>query len=252
MRPPLQPPSHPLSAAAVIIGNEVLTAKVTDQNGVLLIQRLRACGIPLRSVEIVQDDVDAIVDAVSRARRRARYVFTSGGIGPTHDDVTVRAVALSLGKTVVRLPEMEALVRKHYQKEATPEAMRLADAPEGAELWPQEGIWFPVLTCDGVFMLPGVPQLFRIQLETVLKRIEHGTVVVKQLYLSAREAEIAKALDAIALANPDVAIGSYPNFDRQLGYAVKLTVEHAESAPVERVIALLERDLPSGSILRRE
>src|SRR5262245_61383684 len=143
-------------AAAVIIGNEVLSAKVQDLNGTHLIARLRDRGIELRWMATIPDEVDAIVGAVSHARSIARYVFTSGGIGPTHDDVTVRAVALALGRRVVRLPEMEALVRAHYGDEATAEAMRLADAPEGSTLLAQEGIWYPVLHCDGVFMLPGV------------------------------------------------------------------------------------------------
>src|SRR4051812_3719441 len=120
--------------AAVVIGNEVLTAKVTEANGAWLIKRLRERGILLHSVHFVLDEVDAIVEAVAAARRRAKWVLTSGGIGPTHDDVTVRAVALALGKPVVRLPEMEKLVREHYQGRLTPEALRLAEAPEGSEL----------------------------------------------------------------------------------------------------------------------
>jgi len=97
-------------AAAVVIGNEVLNAQVPDENGAYLIQRLREQGIRLRSLSIVPDEVDAIIDAVVRARRGARWVITSGGIGPTHDDVTVRAVALALGRRVVRLPEMLSLL----------------------------------------------------------------------------------------------------------------------------------------------
>src|SRR5688572_21539336 len=93
-------------AAAVIIGNEVLSAKVADQNSGLLIRRLRDRGVALRSLTIVPDEIDAIVEAVMHARRRARYVFTSGGIGPTHDDVTVRAVAMAIGRRVVRLQEV--------------------------------------------------------------------------------------------------------------------------------------------------
>src|SRR5262244_3947972 len=134
-------------AAAVIIGNEVLTAKIQDLNGPLLARRLRDRGIPLRSMSTVPDEIDAIVEAVSRAREIARYVFTSGGIGPTHDDVTVRAVALALGRNVVRLPELEALVRRH-DRDASPQAFRLAEAPEGTELLWREGTWYPVLHCD--------------------------------------------------------------------------------------------------------
>src|SRR6185295_9909895 len=146
-------------AAAVIIGNEILTAKVTDANGPHLVRRLRDRGVPLASIAVVPDDVDAIVEAVASAHRRARHVLTSGGIGPTHDDVTVRAVALALGRKVVRLEEMVKRIRDHYGEGVPAAALRMADAPEGAELWIQEGTWFPVLTCDGVHMLPGVPQL---------------------------------------------------------------------------------------------
>ncbi|HLL52280.1 MAG TPA: molybdopterin-binding protein [Myxococcaceae bacterium] len=239
-------------AAAVIIGNEVLSAKVQDANGPLLIRRLRDYGMPLRSVCVVPDEVDAIVDAVARARAQALHVFTSGGIGPTHDDVTVRAVALAMGRPVVRLAEMEQLITAHFGDRLTPEAMRLADAPEGSELWTQKGNWMPVLTCGGVYLLPGVPQLFAMQLETVLARLERTPVHLRCLYLSAGEAQIAQVLDRVALSMPQVAIGSYPNFDRSLGYSVKLTLEADDAAPVEGALAWLQRELPQGCILRLE
>src|SRR6266849_4398361 len=139
-------------AAAVIIGNEVLTAKIQDLNGPLLARRLRDRGIALRSISVVPDEIDAIVGAVTHARAIARYVFTSGGIGPTHDDVTVRAVALALGRRVVRIPELETLVRRH-EREASPQALRLAEAPEGTELLWREGTWYPVLYCDSIYLL---------------------------------------------------------------------------------------------------
>lgn len=243
---------EPRAAAAVIIGNEILTAKVQDENGPLLIRRLRERGIPLLSVAVVADEVDAIVEAVEVAHRRAHHVFTSGGIGPTHDDVTVRAVALALGRPVVRLPEMVRRIQEHYGKDAPAEALRMAEAPEGAELWIQEGLWYPVLTCDGVYMLPGVPQLFKVQLENVLSRLECGKVHLRCLYLTAHEAEIAHALDEVALAMPQVSIGSYPNFDKARDYAVKVTIEHGHPEPVEEALARLQRTLPQGCVLRVE
>jgi molybdenum cofactor synthesis domain-containing protein len=239
-------------AAAVIIGNEVLTAKVHDQNGVLLTRRLREHGIALNRVLVVPDEVDAIVEAVSLARRCARWVFTSGGVGPTHDDVTVRAVAMALGRVVVKMPEMEVLVRAHYGEKVTAEAMRLAEAPGGAELWFQDALRYPVLACDEVFMLPGVPELFRLQLEVVLARLPRQRIATAALYLSLVEAEIAAALDQVALAMPQVAIGSYPTFDKAADYRVKITVEHGEATIVAEVIARLERALPTGAVVRRE
>jgi molybdopterin-biosynthesis enzyme MoeA-like protein len=243
---------HLSGAAAIIIGNEVLSAKVVEANGALLIRRLRERGVPLRLMMVVPDEVDAIVDALSRARAVAAHVFTSGGIGPTHDDITVRSVALALGRKVVRLPEMEALIHEHYGSDATAEAMRLADVPEGAELLYQEGVWYPTLTCNRVYMLPGVPQLFRIQLETVLARIPGAPIVLRCLYLSLGEAQIARVLDEVALAMPHVAIGSYPTFDPNAGYRVKVTLEHAEAEVVDEATARVVAGLPADSILRRE
>jgi molybdenum cofactor synthesis domain-containing protein len=242
------------SAAAIVIGNEVLTAKVVDANGPHLIQRLREVGIALRSLEIVPDEVDAIVDAVARARSRARYVFTSGGIGPTHDDVTVRAVALAMGRKVVRLPEMVELIRQKSaekgQDNLMPEALRLADAPEGAVLLAQPGSWYPVLTVEDVFLLPGVPQLFRSQLEAVLTRLSGTPVYLRVLYLGVGESAVAGVLDRVALDMPHVAIGSYPMFDPALDYLVKVTVESEERASVEEALARLQEGLPVGSVLR--
>lgn len=238
-------------AAAVIIGNEVLTAKVVDANGPHLIRRLRDTGIRLRSMEIVLDDVDAIVDAVNRARARAAYVFTSGGIGPTHDDVTVRSVALALGRQVVRLPEMEELVRQKYDH-VTEAALRLADAPEGAVLLPHADTWFPVLTVENVYMLPGVPQLFKLQLETVLSRMGGKPVYLRSLFLRLGEGAIAAVLDRVALDMPHVAIGSYPVFDAELDYRVKVTIEAADQAPVEEALERIRAGLPTNAVVRVE
>ncbi len=239
-------------AAAVIIGNEVLSGKVQELNGTHLIRRLRERGIALRWLTIVPDEVDPIVEAVSHARWVARYVFTSGGIGPTHDDVTVRAVALALGRRVVRIPKLEALVRGPDQQPVTAEALRLAETPEGTELLWREGIWYPVLHCENVYLLPGVPQLFKLQLETVLATLEGSPMRLRCLYLSLGETEIAHVLDRIAISMPQVAIGSYPEFDRAAGYRVKLTVENSEIELVDAAVARLRSELPDGSILRIE
>lgn len=242
-----------VGAAAVIIGNEVLTAKIVDLNGPLLIERLRARGIPLRSLHTVPDEVDAIVEAVGLARGRAQWVFTSGGIGPTHDDVTVRAVALALGRRVVRLPAMVELVTAAWRGEVPPpEALRLAEAPEGTELLPVEGAKFPVLACDGVFLLPGVPSYFRRQLDVVLSRLPGSPIVMACLFLSATEPDLAGPLDAVALALPHVAIGSYPCVEPGAAYRVKLTVEHPDAAEVGRAVERLTRELPVGCVLRVE
>jgi molybdenum cofactor synthesis domain-containing protein len=237
--------------AAIIIGNEVLTAKVTEANGMHLLRRLRERGVELDSVHLVRDDVDDIVEQLTACRRRAPFVITSGGVGPTHDDVTVRAVALALQRPVVRLPEMEARIRGYYgDRPVPPEALRMAEAPAGSELIASADTRFPVLACEGVFMLPGVPQLFRVQLEAVLPRLPGVSVCLRQLFLDRSEADIAAALDAVALANPAVSIGSYPTWGEEADHKVRLTVEHSDAAQVDAAVEELRRRLPPGAILR--
>lgn len=240
-----------VGVAAVIIGNEVLTAKVADQNGPLLIRRLRDRGVPLRSIAVVPDEVDEIAEAVDLARRKAAHVITSGGIGPTHDDVTVRSVARALGRDVVRLPEMMARIRKKAGGEPPPAALRLADAPDGATLLElDDREFFPVLSCERVFLLPGVPQLFAMQLERVLRELDGIPVVVRGLELTCGETEIAPLLDRVAAENSDVAIGSYPKWGRDVPYRTLITVEHVEAARVEQVVEALSSGLPAGALLR--
>lgn len=134
----------------------------------------------------------------------------------------------------------------------TPEGMRLADAPEGSVLLPQAGTWYPVLTVEDVYLLPGVPQLFRMQLETVLARLSGTPVVLNALYLRLGESEIAAVLDRVALDMPHVAIGSYPEFDPGKDYRVKITVEAPEAGPVEEAAGRIVSGLPEGAVVRRE
>jgi molybdenum cofactor synthesis domain-containing protein len=239
------------SVSALIIGNEVLTAKVVEVNGALLIKRFRERGVRLQSLHVVVDEVDCIVEALLLARRRAAFVVTSGGVGPTHDDVTVRAVSLALGRRVVTMPRLAALLRQAWGGAEPPqEAMRMAEAPEGSELVESPDARFPVLLCDGVFMLPGVPELFRLQLEAVLTRLPAAPVTLRTLFLRSRESDIARALDRVALALPQIAFGSYPTFDATLDHQVKVTIEHLDPGQVEAAAGRLRAELPPGSIVR--
>lgn len=244
---------NPRAVSAVIIGNEVLTAKVTEANGTHLIRRLRERGVELSSVHFVRDEVDDLVEQLAACRRKTRFIITSGGVGPTHDDVTVRAVALTLQRPVVRLPEMEQRIRSYYADRQVPaEALRMAEAPEGSTLLPSDDLRFPVLECDGVFMLPGVPQLFKVQLEAVLLKLPGKPGVLRQLYLSVGEAEIAAALDAVAKKWPHVAMGSYPTWGDSADHRVRLTIEHESAAVVDETVAALEAALGTAVILRKD
>ncbi len=202
---------------------------------------------------MVPDEIEAIVGAVVNARAVARWVITSGGIGPTHDDVTVRAVALALGREVVRLPRIvELLARGTTRARSRPRRCGWRRRRRGPSCSRPRGRSTRCSRCDGMFLLPGVPSLFRMQLETVLSSLPRAAVHVRSLYLSQGEAEIAATLDRVALGMPDVGIGSYPAVTSGADHRVRVTVEGAEPERVELVVARLRSELPEGTVLRVE
>ena len=243
------------TAAIVVIGNEVLSGKVREENASWLIGRLRDLGVELKRVLVVPDESDAIVDAVKATFRKFDHVFCSGGIGPTHDDITVESVALALGVPVVRSQQLVALIDAHYRDRKPdgslpPEAYRLAEVPEGARLISHAGIWYPAIALDELYLLPGVPMLFRAQFDALAARFRDAPFHLRELFLSIGEVPIAAALDAVVARNPDVSIGSYPRFDADADHRVKLTVESRDAEAVKRAFEDLKSNLPASAIVR--
>lgn len=149
------------SAGIVIIGDEILSGKFADENAAFLIHELRALGVDLRRIDMIPDDIADIAATVAAASARFDWVFTSGGVGPTHDDVTMAGVAAAFSTLVARHPDLEAKVRGHYGATVAEANLRLAETPIGAELlYGHDKIW-PVVTMRNVHILPGVPPLFR-------------------------------------------------------------------------------------------
>lgn len=225
------PPPH--TAALVIIGNEILSGKIRDQNGSWLLRELRALGVETTRVEIVPDEEDLIVDAVLRCRRYARHLFTSGGIGATHDDVTVPSVARALGRSVVHHPEMVALLQKHWGDELNPLKLRLSEVPEGAELvWGDERqLRFPAILVDEVLILPGVPSLFVEKFDACKERYRAPAIELCNLFLSVGETAVASELSEATERFAGVSIGSYPRFD-DADHRVRVTIESRDAALV--------------------
>jgi len=238
-------------AAIIVIGDEILTGKIRDANGPYLVDKLREVGMPLGRILTVSDDIDEIAWAVNSCRGRFRPLFTSGGIGPTHDDMTVAGVARALGRSVVRHPEIEAGIRAHFGDRLKPEALRLANVPEGAELVRSPQSWYPVAVVEEIYLLPGVPELFRMHVDGIVERYRGAPFHLRCVYLRVGEPEVAAVLDVIAREHPAVALGSYPRFDDP-EHRVKLTLEAQVEQPVEEALAALLRMLPPESVLRVE
>lgn len=226
------------TAAIIIIGDEILTGKFADENAVFLIGELRALGVDLRRIVVIPDDEAEIGATVRDASTRFDHVFTSGGVGPTHDDVTMAAIARGFGTRVVRHPDLEAKVRAHWGS-ALPEAnLRLADLPEGSELAYGKDLVWPVVKYRNVYILPGVPSLFRRKFVDIRDRFRAEPVTVARIYVDADEGQIAGDLDAMVAAYPAVKLGSYPRFSER-DFRVLLTLEGRDPTAVAAAHAML-------------
>lgn len=246
--------AHTPTAALVVIGSEVLSAKVQDENGPYAARRLRALGVQLVAIHTVPDVEEDIAASLDALRRRVDWCFTSGGVGPTHDDITPRAVARALGRRVARSQALadaiRALHRAHHGGEDAPEAaLRMADVPEGTRLLGDPG--YPTLAVENVVMLPGVPRFFRHQLDAIESLLKAPPWRLASVFVAVGEERFAPALDRVVAAHPAVDIGSYPRFDAA-DHRVKLTVESKELAAVQAALAALLAALPPGSVVRVE
>jgi molybdenum cofactor synthesis domain-containing protein len=208
------------TAAVVVVGDEILSAKVRDENSSWLASRLRALGIDLRRIAVVPDVVAAIADEVRSSSAAFDLVLTTGGVGPTHDDVTLAGVALAFGVPLERHPELAELLEKSLTG-LDDEALRMADLPTGAELWWEGAIRFPLVVVQNVLVFPGVP------------------VATARLVRTARVPDIALRLRQIQDAHPSVAIGSYPQFERE-PHTVTVTVDSRDAEALASAVSALE------------
>jgi molybdenum cofactor synthesis domain-containing protein len=242
-------------AALLVVGTEVLSAKVRDENGPWAAERLRDLGVRVAAILTIPDELDLVAEAVERERRRVDWLFTSGGVGPTHDDVTVPAVAKALGRGLTRLPALEAALREGHRRwlgvDDVPETvLRMADVPEGTRLAGDPS--YPVLVADNVVMLPGVPRFFRLQFEAFAVELRGAPPFrLASAYLSLREDQFAVLLDRVSREHPDVEMGSYPRFD-EADHAVRVTFEAKDAARVAAAREAFVALLPPAAIVRLE
>lgn len=239
------------TAAILVIGDEILSGKVEDANARLLIGELRQLGVALRRILVVPDEVADVAAAVRELSARFDHVFTSGGVGPTHDDVTIVGIAAAFEKPVVRHPELERRLKTHFGENADESKLRMADVPENAELLEMPDWRWPVLVCGNVYVLPGVPELFRKKFLAMRERFRVEPFFTHAIYTMEEEFDIAEALREVADANSKVAIGSYPNFATP-DYRVKVTLESKDSVALGITVEAMMAKLDSSKIVRTE
>jgi molybdenum cofactor synthesis domain-containing protein len=238
------------TAGIVIIGDEILSGKFVEENAAFLIGELRGLGVELRRITVIPDDLDDIAATVRDAAARFDHVFTSGGVGPTHDDVTIAAIARGFGTAVARHPDLEAKVRGYWKDQLAEANLRLADVPAGSELvYGKDDVW-PVVCFRNVYILPGVPALFRRKFIDIRDRFRAVPVTAARLYVDVEEGELAPSLDAVVAAFPGVKVGSYPRFSER-DFRVLVTFEGAAHDQVTGAYDALATRL-GARVVRRE
>jgi molybdenum cofactor synthesis domain-containing protein len=242
------------TAAMLVIGDEILSGKVEEANVAVLARALRSLGVLFRRVVVVMDDIDAIVREVQELSKTHDWLFTSGGVGPTHDDVTVEAVAKAFGVRVVSSPEMEGMLRNHYKERCTDGHLRMALVPEGAALEVTAEVTWPTIRLENTWLLPGIPEVFRMKLPVVVARLSERpsrSFVSHAVYVKMDEGELRPLLDRVVASFPDVSVGSYPKW-RDATYKTKLTFDGRDDARVLAARDAFVAALPPGEPQRIE
>jgi molybdenum cofactor synthesis domain-containing protein len=234
------------TAAALIIGNELLSGKTQESNLKNLALLLRRLGVQLRRVVMVLDEVETIAAEVSGLSASHDFVFTSGGVGPTHDDVTIEAVAQAFGAEITTLPELEAMIRSYYGDRTTEGHLRMALAPAGALLHASEQVRWPITVMRNVWVLPGIPEVFEMKLSIIEGVLgADAPFLSRAVFTNMDEGALKPLLDAVVAAFPDVDVGSYPTWSEP-SYRTKLTFDGKDAARLDSAVEAFVATLPEG------
>jgi len=239
------------TAGIIIIGNEILSGKVVDTNSPFLARELRSLGVTLLRILTIPDEVETIAAAVRDFQGRFDVVFTSGGVGPTHDDVTMEGVARGLGRRVIRHPAIEGRLREYLKDKVNAARLKMAEVPEGSELIVDARLGFPTVKCENVYILPGIPEILEQKFAALRERFAASPYFLRVVYTRESEGSIAEHLHATLAVFPDLLLGSYPKM-ADPEYAVKLTLESKDRDYVERALQHLLSLLPNGAVVRTE
>src|SRR2546428_12105055 len=230
------------TAGIIVIGNEILSGKTRDENSLYLARELRDLGVDVRKISVIPDDLSLISDEVRKFSSSYDYVFTTGGVGPTHDDLTMDGIAMAFGRQTHRHPELESTLRQYYSQDLIGGNLRMADVPDGARLVGGHGQWFPTIAVENVYIFPGVPEILRRKFERIKEMFREPLFHLREVYLRADEGQIAGILHHVLADFPELLLGSYPYFDNPV-YSIKLTLESKDLLYVDRAHVLLLEEL---------
>ncbi|HEX5661109.1 MAG TPA: competence/damage-inducible protein A [Polyangiales bacterium] len=241
------------TAAALIIGNEILTGKVSEANVFVMAKELFALGVELRRIVVCPDEIPVIARDLRELSSTHDIVITSGGIGPTHDDVTIKAVAAAFGGKVVRSAEYEQLLQTHYGDRLTATHLRMADVPEGSRLISTVHTSWPTVVMKNVYVFPGVPQIFSFKFPVMREELKDTSRFYSHaVFVALDEPALAPLLDELAAVHTGVNIGSYLYWGDDADYRTKLTIDGRDQPLVEACYEAMLAGIPRDKIVRTE
>jgi molybdenum cofactor synthesis domain-containing protein len=232
-----------VTAAILVIGDEILSGRTKDKNIGYIAEYLTNVGIDLKEVRVVADEEPEIVAALNALRNRYTYVFTTGGIGPTHDDITADAVAKAFGVTIDVDPRARAIMEENYKSrgiEMNEARLRMARIPAGGDLL-KANQGPPGFTIGNVFVMAGVPSIMQVMLDSAAPMLKTGAKMLSETVRGdVREGDIGTELREVAEAHPETSIGSYPFFDEKLGPNTNLVIRARDAAKLAAAKADVE------------
>ena len=239
------------TAGILVIGNEILSGKVVDTNSPYLCQQLRELGVDVERIVTIPDGVEVIADHVRALSQAYDFVFTSGGIGPTHDDMTIDGIAAAFGLPIVVSESIMGRLNRALKDDPNESQRKMAMIPEGAKLIDSGDLWFPLVVVENVYIFPGIPELLRKKFDSARERFRGVPFVLRRVFVRSMESEIAEDLHALLGDFPELQLGSYPKIQEE-SYRVLLTLESRDGDYVQRALdSLLER-LPDDAIHKVE
>ena len=240
------------TAGVLIIGNEILSGKIQDENAPFLLRELRAQGVDVERVYTIPDEIDVIAEDVSCFSKAYTYAITTGGVGPTHDDVTMDGVARAFGRELVENGQMAAMMREALRG-GKPNAsqLKMCLLPSGAKLINTPDLWFPLVQVENVYIFPGIPRLLRAKFEAMRGVFVGAPFFLRRIFMGCIESDIAQQLHDLLEDFPELRLGSYPRIGEE-EYRTLLTLESRDRSYVDRALDSLVARIPAADVVRVE
>jgi FAD synthetase len=239
------------TAGIIIIGNEILTGKVQDVNSHFIARELRELGVEVRRISVIADEVDLIGQEAALFSNMYDYVFTSGGVGPTHDDVTMSGIASGFGVKLVEHPDIREILHSRYHDIVSGAVMKMSMVPEGSEVLFFENMRFPIVLFKNIYIFPGIPEYVRNKFTVIKERFRSPIFHLRRLYLNCHESSIADKLNKVVGEHSDVAFGSYP-IPGKPDYRILITAESKSEELLNKALESLLNVLPKEVLVKSE